>query len=224
MARIKSKKYEIDGQTIEVNFNCSPSGIFSTNLHCVIVDKLGIGQSKLEGGSLKEIEDVLTNAFIDYKEAKTFYKAKIAIVFGASGDFVRLPDGELNDKFFGAQNPYKLSTTFLHTDSIIGLDYKVIIEENRDGRINYYNAIHKSKLGSDIHPWNKEVDCFITTTQEHIRDNFKLIDYSESALLNLQSITKQMQKASSFLIDILSSDKVELILNSGNIKEIGSGF
>lgn len=223
MARIKSTKYEIDGQNIKVNFNCSPSGVFSTNLNFVLVKKLGLRNAQLEGESLKEIEDALSKAFVAYKEAKTTYKVKIAIYFGASGNFVKLPNGEWNDKFFGEHNPYKLSTAFLQVDSIIGLDYKVIIEENIDGRIYYHKAIHSSQFDSTIHPWNKKVDGYITAGNEHMEKSVKLIDYTEAALHNLQSITKQMQKASSFLIEILSSDIAGFILNSENLRGIVDG-
>lgn len=83
MARITTKKYEFDKKEIEVNFNCSSSGVFSTNLHHTIREKLGL-YDRIEGNSLKEIEDVLDKAFLDYKNAHTSYRLLIAICFGAN--------------------------------------------------------------------------------------------------------------------------------------------
>lgn len=223
MARIKTEIYEIDGHTIEVNFNCSKSGVFSTSLPFSMVEKLGIERGKLESTSLSDIENTISKAFIAYKEANTSYNLKIAIKFGACGDFTKLPDGEWNKMFMGGNDsPYILRNHFSEIGSVIGLDYEVLIEENRDGRITYHHAVPKDRLDI-IRSWQKEVGNFVTLESRRLSSKVKLIDYSEFALQNLQSITVQLQKASAFLVDLVSSEEIELILNSGSLKVIEEG-
>lgn len=219
MARIKTEKYVIDGQEIEVHFNCSKSGVFSTNLPYTMVEKLGIERKVLEGTSLSEIECLISRAFGAYKDANTSYKLKIAISFGASGDFTNNPDGSFNEKFIGGRNPFKMESGFSRINSRIGLDYKILIEENRDGRISYYNAVQQEKY-KEISHWQKQVGNFVSSSTDRLKDEDIIIDYTEVAFQNLLSITSQLQKASSFLVELLSSDKMEFILSSENLKLI----
>lgn len=219
MARLKTQKYEFDGEEIAVNFNCSTSGIFSVNIHCTIQEKLGL-QGRLEYSSLKELEDVIDNAFRAYKEANTSYKLMIAICFGASGEFKKKPDGEWNEKFLPfASNPHNFTISMHSVTSAVGLDYRVLIEENRDGRISYYKARHIS-----FNPFNEDKTKLKHLTGDYhsigntyIRGEEKLIEYSDTALNNLNSISLQLQKASSFLVNLVTSNKLDLFLNSSNM-------
>lgn len=221
MARIKTVKYEFDGKDIEVNFNCSTSGLFSTNLHCVIQDKLGL-DSRLEYSSLKELEETINNAFRAYKEANTSYKLVIAICFGASGEFIKKPDGEYNEKFYPLQNnPHKISISMSQLKSAVGIDYRVLMEENRDGRISYHKVHHIS-----FNPFNddlsqkKVIGEYYSVGNTNIWNEEKLIDYSDTAIHNLKSITSQLQRASSFLVELVTSDRIELILSNNNLKAL----
>lgn len=221
MARIKTVKYEFDGKEIEVNFNCSTSGIFSTNLHFVIQEKLNL-QGRLECSSLKELEDIINSAFIAYKEANTSYRLMIAICFGASGEFLKKPDGDWNEKFYPHHsNPYKISISMSQLRSAIGIDFRVVIEENRDGRISYHctNRIDFNPFHENLSDKNKIGDYY-ASGNTRIHSDEKLIEYSDTAINNLRSIVCQLQKASSFLVDLVSSERMELILGSENMKAL----
>lgn len=217
MATIKTKKYEMDGKELEVRFNCSTSGLFSTNLNWVLAENLGLDK-RLEYSSLKDLESIIDNAFLAYKDANTAYSLKIGIKFGASGEFRKLPGTE--DIFIKSGSKHYISASFGKLDSIVGIDFRVLIEENRDGRITYYKTESKEKFNGSIYQWNKEVEGFIMTTQAHIGSEEKLINYTENTVTNLNSIVTQFQKAAQFISEIMNSDNTELILSSNNMKAL----
>jgi len=215
MAKIKTKKYEFDKKEIEVNFNCSSSGVFSTNLPRAIQEKLGL-DIQIVGNSLKEIEGILDQAFLDYKNARTSYRLLIAICFGANGDFTKNQDNTYNLCFDKEGGRYKLNG-FFYDMPCIGIDYSVIIEENRDGRIYYHSTIPKGTLAC----FNNSVTIgnYVSTGgSNYMAKKYKLIEFSEAALKNLNSIKEQLRRASAFLIELLTSDKMEIILSNGNFK------
>ncbi len=217
MAKIKCLKYEFDGRIIEVNINCSSSGMFTANLNREIQDKLGLG-GRITSSNLNELQDTIKDAFIAYKDAKTSYKLMIAISFGACGELTKRASGEENEKFFQQRhNPYKLNMPFSSVRSAIGLDYRVVVEENRDGRINYYRAMPKSE---DVFKYLSDVqtigDYYIGATV-HIDSIEKIIEFNESAIKKLDSIIAQFRKASEFLIDLITNDNLEMILANVNL-------
>lgn len=219
MARIKTKKYTFGNQEIDVNFNCSSSGLFSTNLHCVIEEKLGIS-GRLEGVSLKEIEDILDEAFIKYKDTRTSYRLLIAICFGVRGHFTMNHDNTYNLNFDKEKGRYKMNGVLNNLTSCIGIDFKVVMEENRDGRIFYYNTMKLDQL-PDFHFNNYnyiEVGDYVSTSNIYMSSDYKLIEFSETALNNLESIKEQFRKASSFIVELLTNENAELILGSNNLK------
>lgn len=219
MARIKTKKYTFGNQEIDVNFNCSSSGLFSTNLHFTIEKKLGIS-GRLEGSSLKEIEDILDEAFRKYKDANTSYRLLIAICFGARGYFTMNHDNTYNLNFDKEKGKYKMSGMINNLTSCIGIDFKVVIEENRDGRVLYYNAMKRDQF-PDFHFTNYnyiEVGDYVSTSDIYMSSDYKLIEFSETALNNLESIKEQFRKASSFIVELLTNENVELILGSNDLK------
>lgn len=219
MARIKTKKYTFGNQEIDVNFNCSSSGLFSTSLHCVIEEKLGIS-GRLEGASLKEVEDILDEAFMKYKDAKTSYRLLIAICFGARGYFTMNHDNTYNSNFDKEKGKYKMNGMLNNLTSCIGIDFNVVIEENRDDHISYYNAEKRDKLPNfHFNTYNYiEVGDYISTSSLYMSNDYKLIEFSEMAFNNLESIKEQLRKASSFIVELLTNENAELILNSNNLK------
>jgi hypothetical protein len=223
MARIKTVQYEIDGQVVPVNFNCSSEGKFSTNLSSVMMDKLGIDRKRLEGQTLQEIEKVINDAFIAYKNAKTSYRLLIKIDFGVSGSFTHKLNGEIHEKLGGYDNPLIINNHFTDCDSLIGLDYDIIIEENRDGRLTYFQAVKKDDYPGNLYEWNVVVGDYFTGSKEHFRGSkSKLIEYDEQIIKNLDDIIKSFQKASTFLVDILTDDNVGNILSGNNLKALMS--
>ena len=223
MAKIKTKSYEFDGKKIDVNFNCSSAGIFSASLNVTIVEKLNLTTSKLSGTSLREIEELLDNAFVAYKDAKTSYRLKIAIYFGAAGDFIELEEGKTDPRFLGYRNDLVLQTAMMPVNSIFGLNYDVLIEENRDGRIfNYKSERIESFLNkrndNELLPWQKVCGNYVSTGPANHRSATKLIDFTEEALQNLQSITRQVQNAVQFITTLVTSDNTQELLNSQDFR------
>lgn len=221
MARIKTEKYDFGGEEIQVNYNCSTSGIFSTNLNSTIQEKLGL-KGRMEASSLSELEDTISKAFIAYKESRTSYRLLIAIYFGASGAFTFLEDGSFNSKFgssSGIGDKYTLLTSMTQVHSAIGLDFEVLIEENRDGRIIHYKTwpLSDNRLSrrSSI-----EVGGYGSCGQAYLGRHYDIIEYSEQALCNLESIKSQLRKASNFLIELISNDNLGLLLSGSSLKSL----
>lgn len=215
MARIKTKKYEFDKEEIEVIFNCSSSGVFSTNLHYTIQKKLNL-DDRIEGSSLKEVEDILDKAFLDYKNAHTSYRLLIAIRFGANRDFTMNRDNTYNVCFDKEDGRYKLDGLFCDIPCI-GIEFSVIIEENRDGRIYYHKTLPKGTLSC----FNDSITIgnYVSIGGSHyMNSKYKLIEYSEVALKNLKSIKEQLRKASAFIVGLLTNEKMEAILGNENLK------
>ncbi|MEA1849206.1 hypothetical protein U9K52_09805 [Chryseobacterium sp. MHB01] len=219
MAKIKTTKYLIDGAEIEVNFNCSSKGVFSASIPYVISETLGIEHSKLTGPKLDEIEKIISNAYMKYIDSNTNYKLKIGIAFGACGEFVKDPDGNRIEELLGYGNEFLLSSFGNNMDSMIGFDFRVIIEENRDGRFSYFEA---KKIPEDFSldlKWKKVCGKYMDDSRIHRFDkNEKIIEFSETAMQNLEEIQKQMRKASTFLIKLITSEKLDLMLNSADVK------
>ena len=218
MARIKTETYTVDGQEIKVNFNCSTGGVFSTDLNCVLCDKLGL-DSHLSGMSLPELEKTISTAFVKYCDSTETIELKIAICFGACGDFVRSEDGGWLQGFLGQSNKFKTSTpSFSSLTSMIGLSYEVVMEITRNGHTEYYRTEvpHPNRQLT----WQKIKGAFISNGSFSLRDDYTLINYSPEAMENLQSITAQLRSASEFLLNLVSSDDIQLLLNSGILKAL----
>lgn len=221
MAKIKTKKYTFEEKEIAINFNCSQSGEFSVNLKPTMVDKLGL-DVQLKGLSLQELEKTIDDAFQDYKKANTTYTLKIGVSFGICGEFLRDELGEFIPEALGYNNPLHITSFGIgnsHLSSLIGLDFHVVIIQNIDGREFKYEAVPVDKF--DKVPDHKIVyNGYVANELIHFSssDKEKLIDYSELALSNLLSIRSQLQRASKFLATLVSSDKLEIMLNSSDIK------
>lgn len=63
-----------------------------------------------------------------------------------------------------------------------------------------------------------EVGDYVSTSNIYMSSDYKLIEFSETALNNLESIKEQFRKASSFIVELLTNENAELILGSNNLK------
>lgn len=217
MPKIKTKKYEIDGNEIEVAFNCSSKGMFSTSLGALMCERLNIN-SRLEGTSLNEIEKTVDDAFIEYKNSKTSYRLMIGIMFGASGKFIKKPDGSDNTLFYGAGNPMLISNTFFDLNSLLGIDFRVLMEEDRDGRLSYFETAKKGEVR--FFDGNMDIDGYVKASLARVKNKEYLIEFSEPAIRNLNSIVSQIQRASLFLSELMCSENIHGALSSIDLKMI----
>lgn len=218
MAKIKTTKYLIDGREIEVNFNCSSKGMFSASIPFEIRKNLGIEEGKLTGLELEDIEKIIQEAHEKYIKSKTVLKLKIGVTFGACGEFVKDINGEFIRELLGYGNEFLISSFGKSVDSMIGFDYRVIIEEDRDGRISNFEA-REIPENCEVLKWKRVCGKYMDYNQIHSFDKSeKIIEYTEAALVNLGEIQKQMRKAAMFIVSLITSDKLELMLNSGDMK------
>lgn len=220
MAKIKTSKLLIDGQEWSINYNCSPTGVFSVSIPMDIRLRLGIEDGRITGEKLEEIEKVVNEAHSKYIKSKTSLKLKIGISFGASGEFVKDLNDEFIREFMGYQNKFLVSTFSTGFRSLLALDFQVIIEEDRNGVVTQYEGIPLEKhTESKIYEWKKVCQGYIDKDKIHrFNDHEKVIEFSETALNNLISLKNQLKKASIFLIHLLNSEDFEMLINSDNIK------
>lgn len=216
MAKIKSKSYILDGVMYNVDFYCSKEGVFSVKNSAALFEKLNLNFRDLQSNSLSVIENLITEAVIKFKDSRAEYKLKIGILLGASGKYRFNEDGTPNEDFNKSENVADIRA--LDFNSVIGFEYRILIEENRDGKIKLYEtrsikdmpeACKRVKLG----------DYMLYDSTSKNNDEV-ILDYSDDILKNIKSITSQFQRATSFLVKILTSGNVQALLSGNNLKAL----
>ena len=105
MAKIKTKKYTVDGEEIKVDFSCSSQGVFSFSMRNDISTKLGI--SCLDDSCLIELEKKLDNDILKYLESTKVNELVIGIIFSCGGMFANLSDKKTS--FLPKQSKFNLT-------------------------------------------------------------------------------------------------------------------
>lgn len=213
MAKIKTLRYTVDDQEVKIDISCSSKGVFSFSISQYWKQLLNIKSKNYE--SLAEIETELNISVNEYINSKTKLKLKIGITFGASGDFLKGIKGDILPAFQDNKN-HKINSYGVEFKSMIGLDYRVVIEEHRNGIVNYYQAVSLDKFQqSQIYPWNRVINGYVDDKLIYrLNESERLIDFSEQTLESLSAIKQQLQKASAFLGELFTSEELELILTS----------
>jgi hypothetical protein len=217
MAKIKSKGYTLDGILYNVDFYCSKEGVFSVKTYGELMEKLNINDRELQSKSLSTIENIILDAVIKYKDSRAEYNLKIGITLGASGKYKLNEDGTPNEDFNRAVNGFRIQTPYSF-HSVIGFEYRVLIEENRDGNIKFY----ETRLVEEMPEPSTRValgDYMLYTSTSKNNDEV-IIDYSDDILGNIKSITRQFQRATSFLVKILTSGNAQTLLSGNNLKAL----
>lgn len=216
MAKIKSTQYTLEGILYNIDFYCSKEGVFSVKNSAALFEKLNLNFRDLQSNSLSVIENLITEAVIKFKDSRAEYKLKIGILLGASGKYRFNEDGTPNEDFNKSENVADIRA--LDFNSVIGFEYRILIEENRDGKIKLYEtrsikdmpeACKRVKLG----------DYMLYDSTSKNNDEV-ILDYSDDILKNIKSITSQFQRATSFLVKILTSGNVQALLSGNNLKAL----
>lgn len=223
MAKIKTVKFDFEGKEYPVNLNCSTNGVFSCNLPCKMQNNLGLS-GRLEYSSLKELEDTLSKAFQLYIESVTTYDLMIHIRFKASGKFMECEDGSVDKRFFPiAHSPLAFLRYQYDIGNTLAFDYRILARKNCDGRLYFYGVKHESEIYgmSRYSGWdNNIVNGYIPGGEVSICSDSILIPYSEKSIKSLQSIENQLQKASMFLLDLVTADSIASVLERGFTKQL----
>ncbi|SEA59429.1 hypothetical protein SAMN05192529_13143 [Arachidicoccus rhizosphaerae] len=217
MAKIKTEKYVLDGQEITVAFNCNSQGVFSTNLSYLMAEKLGL-DSRLTANSLQELEDIISKAFSDYLKANTSMKLKIGISFGVSGEFAKHPEGEFIKETLPYGNKFEIGGFYDHKRAHFAFGFRVLIEETIDGRVYLHEALPTNEYDYPDRDWQKECDGYITHKSTSENSGEQIIEFSQEALNTLTQIKEQIQKASVFMINLLSQEDISGALTMGATK------
>lgn len=226
MAVIKKEIYRFGEEVVKVNFSCSAQGEFSCNLKWVHQQRLGINL-KEKYSTLKEVYDIVNNAFAEYKNSQTSYRLLIAVIFGVRGEYARIPEtGEYDWRCCGnTDSTRKLQIDGFTTkpSNLIGLEYEVLAEENRDGRISYLNVerIEDNKERKSYH--TAEVGNYYTCGYKtSINSQCFIIPFTEQALANLMEVQKMFQKTAQLMINLIThEDFAAIIGNSASLGEAG---
>lgn len=211
MAKIKTEKIKIDNIGHEVQFHCSSSGEFSLKCQYIVSERLNLEQKKCKENSLQEIQSYFHDCYNQYINSVTSFALKIGITFGASGDFTK---NDLNE-FIIFGNNYIRNTSYSDFDSLLGFDYRVMIEEKVNESYFYYEAIPIKKYDGTIYEWNKVFHDWIGKKKIHsFNNNEVIIDFSEQALTNLKAISIQLRNAAEYLNNLINHDNLQRLINS----------
>lgn len=216
MAKIKSTQYTLEGILYNIDFYCSKEGVFSVKNSAALFEKLNLNFRDLQSKSLSVIENLITEAVIKFKDSRAEYKLKIGILLGASGKYRFNEDGTPNEDFNKSENVADIRA--LDFNSVIGFEYRILIEENRDGKIKLYETRLIEEMPEDC----KRVALGDYMLYDSISKNNDevILDYSDDILKNIKSITSQFQRATSFLVKILTSGNVQALLSGNNLKAL----
>lgn len=217
MAKIKSKGYILEGILYNVDFFCSKEGVFSVKTYGQLMEKLNLNVRSLQSKSLSDIENLIADAVIKFKDSRAEYKLKIGIVLGASGTYRFNNDETPNEDFNKVTNGFRITTSYpFH--SIIGFDYRILIEENRGGNVQLNETMLAEEMPEGFK--NKIIGDYILYARTSIYNDEVILDYSDEILKNVKSITSQFQSATAFLTKILTSRNVQTLLIGNNLRAL----
>ena len=218
MAKIKAKNYSVGNNNYNVSFYCSKEGTFSVKIPKELSVSIGLDEREVVSKSLSEAESMVEDAYLKFKNSNTEYKLKIGILFGASGYFRLNEDGKPNENFYKSKEGFGISSPFSNFKSIIGFDYRILIEENIDGVVRLYSTEKKDDSTTTINDNSIIIGNYVKSWGSHtINKDEVVIDYNETTLKNIKSISMQIRNASSFLAKLLTNVNLASILECNGI-------
>ena len=217
MAKIKTKKYTVDGEEIKVDFSCSSQGVFSFSMRNDIITKLGISCLDYSCLSLIELEKKLDNYILKYLESTKVNELVIGIIFSCGGMFANLPDKKTS--FLPTQSKFRNNDYY--KGSRLGFHYEIMIKQSYNNQVLYYNTENYKELVQkygEHNPYKGDliIEGYTNTSINHSISDYIFIPFTHKALANLESIQEQFRKASQFIYELVSSNDIELLLNSTN--------
>lgn len=210
MARIRTDKCIIDDKEYSINYNCSSKGIFSVMMSEDLEEVLGIDLFEInrKACSLKDLHLKVNEAIKNRTELDTVRSLHIAIVYKCSGHYAELSLGGKNPK---AQNDKHYQRNV--AGSVIRFEHTVLMLEERGCNKNYYVARKTSKLSGTGEQCI--IDGYRKCEYTPIVNEQTIIPYSKERIETLDSIREQFRRASEFMLDIVSNDKIATLLESG---------
>lgn len=219
MAKIKTKKYVIDGEEIKVDFNCSSSGVFSFSLRQDLKTKLGIFVDDSKRISLSELEKTIDDCVFKYKETTKVNELVIGIIYKSSNKLSLSEDKETC--LFNKRS--KFSTFEHHRESSITFAYQVMIKQTCNGQIIYYDTTKYNASLYEDNQYRHKPDIIIEDYNNiniiYSTSEFTIIPFTQESLANIESIQEQLRKASQFIYELVSSDNFENLISS-NLQNI----
>jgi hypothetical protein len=202
MAKIKDLKFEIKGEQHIVHVNCTSDGVFTANIPQFVASALHLN-NKLTAPTLKDLERIFYDAINKYKTAETSQELYIFIRYGSSGKYKQKENG---DYLFGDNgNNYNMRNHFNDLDAL-GFEFKVIIKETIDGKINWFNArqgkdyAHFQEEQQNPDKYHKDGTCYSV-------DKYKAIPFSEKAVETLTVGRERIRLISEMLFKFIEQDE-----------------
>lgn len=216
MAKIKTKKYTIDGEEIKVDFSCSSSGVFSFSMRGDIMTKLGFSYIKDSSLSLSELENHIDEYVKKYLEATKKMELVIAIQFFCGGEFAKRQDRK--ESFLPDRSKFR-DNGYMGKESKIGFNYEILIKESYNNQIIYHNTCELEELyriynGRNPYKGDIQIDGYASTNIKNNHSDYTFIPFTKEALANVESIQEQLRKASQFIYELVSSKDIEILLGS----------
>lgn len=223
MAKIKTLKIKLGDTIYDIVVKCNTKGKFTFEANSGLtgtIIKLGdIERNYFD--SLKDLEDKIYQIIDEYKKAVIKRRLVIKVDFGASGKFIKDDEGYPLPQFSKLGGKFSMDDVFINGANLIKFGYKILMEESINDCITYYSTI--KLFNSDLKDDRRIGDYMARNYRCLLGENEEVLPYTEEIINNLESIEKQLKNAALFLSELLSCDRVEQILTSGNLKLLGSG-
>ena len=217
MAKIKTIKIRLGEVIYDITVKCNSDGKFTfdapAELTSMVESLDDIRRCYFD--SLKDLEHKIHLAIDQYRNAVIQRRLVIKVDFGAGGKFVTDDSGYVLPQF-GIGSKFNIDNFFTDGSNLIKFGYKILIEETINGCVIYYHTI---KCDVDTIKDDRKIGNYVPSNYRfHLEKDEKVLPYTEEIINNLESIERQLKNAALFLSQLLSSDEVEQILTSGNLK------
>lgn len=218
MAKIKTIKIRLGEVIYDITVKCNSDGKFTfdapAELTSMVESLDDIRHCYFD--SLKDLEHKIYLAIDKYRNAVIQRRLVIKVDFGASGKFVKDESGYVLPQFSNIGGKFHINNVFTDGSNLIKFGYKILIEETINGCVIYYHTI---KCDVDTIKDDRKIGNYVPSNYKfHLGKDEKVLPYTEEIINNLESIERQLKNAALFLSQLLSSDEVEQILTSGNLK------
>jgi len=210
MAKVSEIKFDLKGQSLKINVNCTSGGQFNAKIPKDIAEALRIDE-RITANTLLELTDNFNEKLKKYKNIQTTEELFILVAYQARGRYTYRKDGSA---LFGWNNSiYKIDISFSEIDNALGLDFFVAIKQTIDGKDKWF----KAKLGSEFSHICKEYN-YPTAYHKHMPitsyrlERFKIIPFNQKALDTLNSAQERFRELSEMLFNFISQDEEKILL------------
>lgn len=215
MAKVDTIELSVNGKVYSYNINVGKTGIFRCKLDWQVAKAIGI-ESSFEKKTLRELKSAILNPYNEYLDSKKTEEVLIAVRYQSNGKYAYYSDGR---RMFCEGNRKYSSSRFVSDVDSLSFDFHVVIKQTSStGCVVWY----ETQKGQGCVNYNEADQCDPNKyykKRQTIREQGKLIPYSDQAMDTLIKARDGIQRISNILFGVVSKDDKELeaLLKGGNL-------